>query len=103
VTDHKCGIANFLFAGSIRFSEQKIQGHISDFSRTPFTTNKSLESISVLGLSRHEKFYSEGLSVFAPFSLEFYLTYKVYLALKFKDFPAPTAIFKDFQGLEFLF
>ena len=25
------------------------------------------------------------------------------LALKFKDFPAPTAIFKDFQGLEFLF
>ena len=25
------------------------------------------------------------------------------LALKFKDFPAPTAIFKDFQDLEFLF
>ena len=23
------------------------------------------------------------------------------LALKFKDFPVPTAIFKDFQGLEF--
>ena len=41
--------------------------------------------------------------MFAPFSLEFYLNYKVYLALEFKDFPAPTAIFKDFQGLEFLF
>ena len=25
------------------------------------------------------------------------------LAPKFKDFPAPTANFKDFQGLEFLF
>ena len=54
--------------------------------------------MSFLVLSRHEKFYPEGLSVFAPFSLEFYLNYKVYLALEFKDFPAPTAIFKDFQG-----
>ena len=25
------------------------------------------------------------------------------LALKFKDFPAPTAIFKDFEGLKFVF
>ena len=25
------------------------------------------------------------------------------LALKFKDFPAPTAIFKDFEGLNFVF
>ena len=37
--------------------------------------------------------------MFAPFSLEFNLTIK--LALKFKDLPAPTAIFKDFHGLEF--
>ena len=54
--------------------------------------------MSFLVFSRHEQFYPEGLSVFAPFSLEFYLNYKVYLALEFKDFPAPTAIFKDFQG-----
>ena len=32
------------------------------------------------------------------FPLEFYLNYEVS-----KDFPALTAIFKDFQGLEFLF
>ena len=37
-------------------------------------------------------------SVFAPFPLGW-----IKLALKFKDFPAPTAIFKDLQGLEFLF
>ena len=30
-------------------------------------------------------------------------TYTIKLALKFKDFPAPTAIFKDFQGCEFSF
>ena len=39
--------------------------------------------------------------MFAPFPLQFSLTIK--LALKFKDFPVPTAIFKDFQGLEFSF
>ena len=37
----------------------------------------------------------------APFSLEFNLAIK--LALKFKDLLAPTAIFKDFHGLEFFF
>ena len=36
--------------------------------------------------------------MFAPFSLEFNLNYKVYLAMEFKDFPAPTEIFKDFEG-----
>ena len=40
--------------------------------------------------------------MFAPFPLEFYLNY-IKLAPKFKDFPALTAIFKDFQDLEFLF
>ena len=39
-----------------------------------------------------------GLSVSAPFR-----HLKCTLAPKFKDFPAPTAIFKDFQGPEFLF
>ena len=39
--------------------------------------------------------------MFAPFPFQFSQT--IELALKFKDlFPVPTAIFKDFQGLEFL-
>ena len=32
--------------------------------------------IEILVLPQHEQFYPEGLSVFAPFSLEFYLNYK---------------------------
>ena len=43
------------------------------------------------------QFYPKGLSVFAPFSLEFNLNYR--LTLKFKDFSAPAAIFKDFEFL----
>ena len=84
--------------------EQKIlglfndfQGHISHFSTTPFSAKKSLESTSFLVLPQHEQFYPEGLSVFAPFSLEFYIHYKVsieiqglsrpgIIILKFKDF-----------------
>ena len=53
---------------------------------------KSLESSLVL--SQHEQFYTEGISVVAPFPLGW-----IKLAPKFKEFPAPTAIFKDFQGL----
>ena len=41
-----------------------IQGHISHFSRTPFSTKKSLESMSFLVLPQHEQFYLKGLSVF---------------------------------------
>ena len=40
------------------------------FSRTLFSAKKSLV------LPQHEQFYPEGLSVFAPFSLEFYLKLK---------------------------
>ena len=40
------------------------QGHISHFSRTPFTAKKSLESRSFSVLPQHEQFYPEGLSVF---------------------------------------
>ena len=50
---------------------------------------KSLESSLVL--SQHEQFYTEGISVVAPFPLGW-----IKLAPKFKEFPAPTAIFKDF-------
>ena len=60
------------------FLEQKIQGLfkafqgcISHFSRTPFSAKKSLV------LPQHEQSYPEGLSVFAPFTLEFYLNYRV--------------------------
>ena len=48
--------------------------------------------MSFLVLLQHDQFYPEGLSVFAPFPLDW-----------IKDFPPPTVIFKDFQGLEFLF
>ena len=46
----------------VPFFEQKIQG----FSRTPFSTKKSLESMSFLVLPQHEQLYREGLSLFAP-------------------------------------
>ena len=39
-------------------------------------------------------FYPDGLSVFAPENLGW-----IKLALTIKDFPAATAIFKDFQGI----
>ena len=60
----------------------------------------------LLGLPQREYFQEpitrvllvlQGLSVFVPFSLEFKLNYR--LTLKFKDFSAPTAIFKDFEFL----
>ena len=47
-------------------NSRTFQGLISHFSRTPFSAKKSLI------LPQHE-----GLSVFAPFSLEFYLNYRV--------------------------
>ena len=50
---------------------------ISHFSRTPFSAKKSLESMSVLVCSQHDQFYPEGLSVSAPFPLQFSLNYKV--------------------------
>ena len=54
--------------------------------------------MTCLVLPQHEQIYPGGLSVFAPFPLGW-----IKLAPKFKDLPAPTAIFKDFQGLEFPF
>ena len=54
-----------------------------------FSAKQSLESMSFLVLLQHHQFYPEGLSVFAPFPLEW-----IKLALKFNDFPPPTVIFK---------
>ena len=91
-----------LLTGFVPFFEQKLQGlfkdfqgHISHFSRTPFSAKKRFESMSFLVLPQHEQFYPEGLSYQVLENLGW-----IKLAPKFKDFPAPTAIFKDFQGLE---
>ena len=46
--------------------EQTIQGLFNDFQVFP----------------QHEQFYLEGLSVFAPFSLEFYIHYKVSIEIQ---------------------
>ena len=51
--------------------------------------------MSFLVLPQHEQFYPEGLSYYALENLGW-----IKLAPKSKNFPAPTAIFKDFQGLE---
>ena len=61
------------------FAQKKFkgfQGLTSHFSRTPFSAKKSLV------LPQHEQFYPEGLSVFAPFSLEFYLNYRVSIEIQ---------------------
>ena len=68
------------------------QGHISQSSRTPFSAKKSLE---FLVLPQHEQFYSESISVVAPFPLVWItlaglfgtdLFFKLLFILKFKDF-----------------
>ena len=95
-------VCNKKHTGFVPFFEQKLQGlykdfqgHISHFSRTPFSAKKRFESMSFLVLPQHEQFYPEGLSYQVLENLGW-----IKLAPKFKDFPAPTTIFKDFQGLE---
>ena len=63
------------------------------FFKDPFSATKSLKSMSFSVLLQ-EQFYPEGLSVLLGW---------IKLEPKVKDFPGPTANFKDFQGLEFLF
>ena len=57
---------------------------------------KSLESMSFFSSFISGEFIPK-IFVFVPFPLQFPL------AMKSKDFPVPTANFKNFQGLEFLF
>ena len=83
-----------LFEQKIQGLFKDFQGHISNFSRTPFSAKKSLESTSFLVLPQHEQFYPEGLSVFAPFSLEFYIHYKVSIEIQ-----GPSSSDCNFQGL----
>ena len=62
-------VCNKKHTGFVPFFEQKLQGlykdfqgHISHFSRTPFSAKKRFESMSFLVLPQHEQFYPEGLS-----------------------------------------
>ena len=66
----------------------------SHFSRTPFSAKKSLESMSVLVCSHHKQFYPEGLSVFAPFLLQFSLNYKV--STEIQGLSGTNSNFQDF-------
>ena len=75
--------------GLYPFFQQKIQGlftdfqgHISHCSRTPFSAKKGLESMSCLVLPQHEQFHPKGLSLYAPFSLNFYLNYKISIEIQ---------------------
>ena len=86
-------------SGFVPFFEQNIQGlfkdfqgNISYFARTPFSAKKSLESMSFLFFHNMSNFI---LKVFL-----YLLLFLIKLALKFKDFPALTSVFKDFQGIE---
>ena len=85
----------------VPFFEQKIQGlfkdfqgHISHFSRTPFSAKKSLESTSVLLRSHHKQSYPEDLSVFAPFPWQFSLDCKV--STKIQGLSSTNYNFQDF-------
>ena len=94
---------------SYRLRTLFLKKKIKDFSRTPFSAKKNLESMSFLVLPQHDLFYPEGLSVFAFFSLEFYLNYKVSIEIQglsstdcnFQGLSRPWIFilkFKDFQG-----
>ena len=66
--------------GFVPLFEQKFKDFsrtYSNFSRTSFSTKKSLEVMPFLALPQQEEFYPEGLSVFTPFPLHFPLNYKV--------------------------
>ena len=64
-------LCGWLASGFVPVFDQKnqvffkdIQGHISHFSRTPFSAKKRFESMSFLVLLQHEQFNLKGLSVF---------------------------------------
>ena len=60
--------------------------------------------IEILVLPQHEQFYPEGLSVFAPFSLEFYLNYKVSIEIQglSRVFKHRLQLSRTFQALIFI-
>ena len=86
--------------GSYPFLNKKFK----DFSRTHFAffkdsnqCKKRALSLCLFSVLPHQENFIPKVFVFVPFPLQFPL------AMKSKDFPVPTAIFKNFQGLEFLF
>ena len=104
-----CRVCTLFWAKNSRLFKD-FQGHIFHFSRTPFSAKKSLESTCFLVLPQNEQFYPEGLSVFTPFSLEFYVHYKVSIEIQglsssdcnFQGLSRPQIFilkFKDFKGL----
>ena len=109
---------SFISTGFVPFLSKKFKAFsrtfkdtvISHFSRTPFSAKKSLESTSFFVFPQHEQFHPEGLSVLAPFSLEFHIHYKVSIEIQglsssdcnFQGLSRPQIFilkFKEFQGL----
>ena len=92
-------------SGGVPFFEQEIQGlfrdfqeHISHISGTPISAKKSLESVFFRSSTTWLQFYFFILKAFLCLLL--LGTWEpgwIKLAPKFKDFPAPTAIFNAFQ------
>ena len=78
VKSWKCRYSGASIQGTPPFRGHKIwsgkNGHIIFVSVTSI--------IEILVLPQHEQFYPEGLSVFSPFSLEFYLNYKVSIEIQ---------------------
>ena len=73
---------------------QGLYPFLNRLSRTPFSAKKSLKSVFLVP-PQHEQFHPEGLSVCPFYAIENLGLIK--LAPKFKDFPALTAIFKNFS------
>ena len=78
--------------GFVPFFQQKIQELFKD----SIQCKKRAQSLCLFLVLPHQENFIPKVFVF-PFPLPFPL------AMKSKDFPVPTAIFKNFQGLEFLF
>ena len=95
----------FIKTGFVPFLNKKFK----EFSRTCKETfpifqglhlvQKRALRLSFLVLPQHEQFYPDRSFCVCSFQTLENLCW-IKLAPKFKDFPAPTAIFKDFQGLE---
>ena len=79
-------------------TKQETRGSVGIYSvSNPIVSTGFVAFKDSIIIPQHEQFYPEGLSVFAPFALVW-----IKWAQKFKDFPRPTAVFKDFQGVKLI-
>ena len=79
-------------------TKQETRGSVGIYSVSiPIVSTGFVAFKDFIIIPQHEQFYPEGLPVFAPFALGW-----IKLAQKFKDFPRPTAVFKDFQGVKLI-